>query len=132
MQGWIKLHRELLKKPIWTESTHVQRTILITLLLMVNHKPTKWLWKGQLYQCQAGQMITSLKSIKETCGFGVSIQNIRTALDLFSRLEFLTNESTKANRLITIVNYKTYQFIDDATNKDTNRQLTNNQQRPNN
>lgn len=37
MQGWIKLHRELLDKPIWTESTPEQKTILITLLMMANH-----------------------------------------------------------------------------------------------
>ena len=127
MQGWIKLHRELLDKPIWIESTYEQRVILITLLLMVNHKPTKWLWKGQLYECQAGQMITSLASIQKKCGKGMTRQKLRTALELFKNLEFLTIEATKRNSCITIVNYKTYQFIDDEINQQANQHLTNSQ-----
>lgn len=127
MQGWIKLHRELLEKPIWKETTSKQHDILIVLLLMANHKPAKWLWKGKLFECQSGQFVTSIKSINKLCAEDVSRQNIKTALKLFEELEFLTNESTKQNRLITIVNYKTYQFIDDEINQQINHQLTINQ-----
>lgn len=127
MQGWIKLHRELLDKPIWTESTYEQRTILITLLLMANHKPAKWLFDGELYECQAGQMVTSLKSIQKLCGKGITRQKLRTCLELFKNLQFLTTKSTKRNTLITIVNYKTYQFIADENNQQNNQHLTNTQ-----
>ncbi|MCA5964224.1 hypothetical protein LC724_33295 [Blautia sp. RD014234] len=37
-KGWIKIHRELLDKPIWQLSTPEQKSILITLLLMANHR----------------------------------------------------------------------------------------------
>ena len=33
-QGWIKLHRGLLEKPIWTAATPEQKVLLITLLMM--------------------------------------------------------------------------------------------------
>ena len=42
--GWIKLYRVLLDKYIWLRSTPEQKVILITLLLMANHEPHKWVW----------------------------------------------------------------------------------------
>lgn len=131
-QGWIKLHRKLVQKPIWLNSTPEQKTILITLLLMANHEAREWEWKGQKYIVQPGQMITSLKSIVEKCGKGITTQNVRTALTRFEKLEFLTNESTKQNRLITIENWREYQGMENEPNKGTNNQLTNDQQSANN
>lgn len=127
-QGWIKLHRELTQKPIWLNSTTEQKTILITLLLMVNHEEKEWEWKGQKYTVQPGQMITSLNSIVEKCGKGITTQNVRTALKRFEKLQFLTNESTNKNRLITIVNYTKYQGNEYQPDKATDKQLTSNRQ----
>lgn len=131
-QGWITLYRELIKKPIWLNSTPEQKTILITLLLMANHEENEWEWKGRKFTVKPGQMITSLNSIVDKCGKGITTQNVRTALKRFEKLGFLTNESTKQNRLITIVNWRKYQSTESKPNKDFNNQLTNNQQRPNN
>ena len=130
-QGWIKLHRELLDKAIWKTSTPEQKIILITLLLMANHEENEWEWNGERYSVQPGQMITSLKSIAEACGKGVTIQNVRTAIDRFEKYEFLTSKSTNKNRLITIVNYTKYQGVENEPNKQTNKQLTSNQQATN-
>jgi hypothetical protein len=47
--GWIKVHRELLEKSIWTGSKPEQKTILITILMMVNHQKKEWEWKGKPY-----------------------------------------------------------------------------------
>lgn len=129
--GWIKLHRELLYHPIWQNSTPEQKTVLVTLLCLANHKQHKWEWMGKEYAVQAGQFITSLDSIVKACGKGVTIQNVRTAINRFERLGFLTNKSTKTGRLITIEKWDKWQNVDDTPNKATNRQLTNNQQKPN-
>lgn len=131
MQGWIKLHRCLMEKPIWTESTPEQKTILITLMMMANHQGKEWEWKGQKYIASPGQFVTSLDSIVKKCGKGISVQNVRTALLRFEKYEFLTSEPTNKNRLITIVNWGFYQGIDDEANKQTDRQLTSNQQATN-
>jgi len=121
--GWIKLHRALKDKAIWKCSTPEQKSILITLLMMANHEPKEWEWKGKKFMCNPGQMITSLESIKEEAGKGISIQGIRTSLQRFQNLEFLTNESTKTGRLVTIINWESYQ-----SNK---KNQQSNQQRPN-
>lgn len=131
MAGWIKLYRELGDKPIWLESTSDQRSVLMALLMMVNYEPNKWEWQGKQYECMPGQVITSLPKIAERSGKGVSIQNVRTALKRFEKLGFLTDESTNKNRLITIVNWAIYQASDDEPNRQTNKQLTGNQQATN-
>ena len=131
MAGWIKLYRELGDKPIWLESTSDQRSVLMALLMMVNYEPNKWEWQGKQYECMPGQVITSLPKIADRSGKGVSIQNVRTALKRFEKLGFLTDESTNKNRLITIVNWAIYQGSDDEPNRQTNKQLTGNQQAAN-
>jgi len=128
MHGWIKLHRLLTKKAIWKCSTPEQKTIFITLLLMANHKENEWIWQGKEFEARPGQFVTSLESIKNECGKGVSIQNVRSALDKFQKLDFLTNESTKTGRRITILNWGKYQLDDDEGNKATNKEVTKNQQ----
>ena len=127
-QGWIKLHRELIDKAIWKTSTPEQKIILITLLLMANHEENEWEWNGERYKVQPGQMITSLKSIAEACGDGVTIRNVRTSINRFEKYGFLTNQSTNKNRLITIVNYTKYQGNEYQPDKATDKQLTSNRQ----
>lgn len=127
MEGWIKFYREVLDKTIWKNSTGKQNAILSTILLLANHEQNEWEWKGKKYYVKPGQFITSLSSIAKYSGKDVSIQNVRTALKRLEKLGFLTNESTKQSRLITIVNWEKYQGVNNESNKD----LTNDQQRPN-
>lgn len=127
--GFIKLHRELLSKPIWKQSTPEQKTILVTILSMVNHEKEEWEWKGNRYMCNPGQRITSLEKIAKAAGRGISIQNVRCALLKFERLEFLTNESTKTGRLITVLNWRKYQS--DEKSKQRSKQTANKEPTPN-
>lgn len=131
MEGWIKVHRAILDKPIWKDSTMEQKVILITLLLMASHKENEWEFKGEKYKVQPGQFITSLPSIVDKSGVGISIQNVRTALKRFEKFEFLTCQSTNRNRLITIVNWTNYQGDESEPNRQINSQLTGNQQATN-
>jgi hypothetical protein len=131
MAGWIKLHRELLEKAIWTTSTVEQRLVLITLLTMANHKESEWEWNGKKFKALPGQMVTSAASIAKKCGDGVTRQNIRSALVRFKKYEFLTMESTKTGMLITIVNWDVYQGNDDEPNQEPNQRPTKTQPTPN-
>ena len=130
-QGWIKLHRCLTNKAIWLESTPEQKTILITLLMMANHQEKEWEWQEEKYKAEPGQFVTSLETIVNKSGKGITIQNVRTALKRFEKYEFLTNVSTNKNRLVTIVNWGFYQGENGSPNKQTNKQLTSNQQATN-
>ena len=129
--GWVKLYRELKSKSIWQLSSPEQKVVLITILLLANHEENKWEWKGEQFVCKPGQLITSLNSLVRECGEGVSTQNVRTALERFERLGFLTNVSTKTGRLITVLNWEKYQGGDFVTNKVSNKAVTKSQQRAN-
>lgn len=127
-QGWVSVYRELLEKSIWLESTPEQKTILITLLLMANHAPKKWEWKGASYEVQPGQFVTSLDSIAKKAGKQISVKNVRTAIARFEKLEFLANESTNKNRLITINNWGFYQSDEGRYGKQTGKQSASDRQ----
>ena len=129
--GWVKLNRELKSKSIWQLSSPEQKVVLITILLLANHEENKWEWKGEQFTCKPGQLITSLNSLVRECGDGVSIQNVRTALDRFEKLGFLTNVSTKTGRLITVLNWEKYQGNDSVTNKGSHKEETKTSQRAN-
>jgi hypothetical protein len=115
--GFFKIHRDLFIKPIWKKSTPEQKSILITLLAMAWFRPNKWEWKGQQFETMPGQLVTSLDSIAKEAGDGISVKNVRTALKRFEKLEFLTNESAKTGRLITIVNWGLYQDAEEEPAK---------------
>jgi len=124
-QGWIKLHRILIDKPIWCCSTPEQKVIFITTLLLANHTGKQWEWKGMKFICKPGQFITSSSNLAIVAG--VTRQNVRTALKKFKKYEFLTYESTKTGMLVTIVNWCKYQDDIRQGNQEDNQQLTNGQ-----
>lgn len=129
--GYFKVWRELYTKPIWTNSPPEHKVVLMTILAMANFRTNKWIWQGKEFEVKEGQFITSLSSLAKTCGPGVTIQNVRTALKKFETLGFLTNKSTKTGRLITIVNWELYQGENIQTNKANNKEPTKSQQSSN-
>lgn len=124
--GWIRLYRSLLEDPVWTTSTPEQRSVLVAILLTVNHEPRQWLWQGRKFDLQPGQMVTSLSSLAKAAG--VSVQSVRSALARFEKLNFSTYESTKTGRLITVVKWHTYQGLEHEGNKEVNKDPTKTQQ----
>lgn len=130
-EGWFKFYRCLFKKAIWLNSTPEHKVILITLLGMANHSGREWEWKGKQFKAEPGMLVTSIESICSKSGKGISVQNVRSALNKFEKYEFLTQEVTKTGRLITIVNWGLYQGTKEEDNKQTNKELTNDQQSTN-
>lgn len=114
MDGWVKLHRCLINKPIWAAAKPEQKAVLITILCLANHEAKEWLARTK-FTLAEGQFITSIDSLARKSG--VSRQSVRTALANFEKLEFLTNESTKTGRLITVINWAFYQSQDNKPTK---------------
>ena len=81
MNGWLKLHRALVDKPIWLDATPEQKGILITLLTMANYEEKEWEWGGETYSLQPGQFVTSLPSLINKCGRGMTESKIRTGVE---------------------------------------------------
>lgn len=130
-KGYFIIWRRLFDHPLWTQTTPEQKAILITLIGMANHSEKKWFWKGEEFTCKRGQIVTSLEEIANKSGPGITKQHVRTALQKLQKYNFLTNESTKSGRLITVENYSVWQIDKSEANKDANKDLTKTQQRPN-
>ena len=123
-KGWVSIHRKMLEDCLWLTGTSAQKLLMITAILKANNEPTEWMWKGDKYTVLRGQFITSIEKLQKAIGKGVSRQNIRTALKNLKKYGFLTDESTKAGRLITVVNYTKYQDNQKGANIETNHEVT--------
>lgn len=109
MQGWVKIYRSLLDDPLWKNSTSNQRSVLIAILLLANHKSNEWEWQGKKFVVSPGQFITSLPKLATKSGKGITVQMVRGSLVRLSKLGFLTDQATEDGRLITVGNWVKYQ-----------------------
>ena len=86
---------------------------------MANYQENEWEWKGEKFKVMPGQFVTSLESIRARAGLGISIQNVRSSLKRFKKLKFLTYKSTKMGRVITIINWDSYQSNENGGQQST-------------
>jgi hypothetical protein len=112
MNGWIKLYRKFTNWE-WFKDINTCH-LFIYCLLKANIKDTTW--RGQAIK--RGQFITSLNSLSHETG--LTIRQVRTALEKLEMTNELTNLSSPQNTVITIKKYNQYQI---ATN-DSTRKLT--------
>lgn len=123
MEGWIKLHRKFLEWE-WFNTDYMVK-LFIFLLLNSNHKDSTW----QGIEIKRGQYLTGLNSLSEKTK--ISIQTLRTCLKRLEKTKEINMQVTNKYRIITVCNYDSYQDIQEATNKQPNKQLTSKQQTTN-
>lgn len=102
MEGWIKLHRQLLNWE-WYKDVNV-KTVFIHLLLIANHEDKRW--QGKIIK--RGEVITSYGHIGED--IGLTARQVRTAI---SKLKMTGEVSTKKSNkflFVSIANYDLYQM----------------------
>lgn len=117
MNGWIKLHRQILEWE-WYSDNNTFR-LFIHLLLKANHKEKRY--KGILLQ--SGSILTSRDILSiET---GLSVRQVRTALTRLNSTNELTIKTSSQGTIIHIVNYQKYQI---ESNEMTNKRPANDQQ----
>ena len=121
--GWIKLNKKILKWG-WYSDVNVKITFL-HLLLVANYEEGEYL--GQ--KIKRGQAVIGLKATSKK--IGISIQNLRTALEKLEKSGEITRKSTNKFTLVTIENYSKYQDRKVVNNNDINKPLTNDQQTTN-
>lgn len=118
LNGFVVLHRSLLK---WGwHSDPATGWLFINLILLASHAPTEW--KG--IKLDRGQLITGRKSLSEQTG--LSERQIRTALEHLKSTGEVTIKPTNKYSLITLVNYRKFQDIPDASTSTSTRTSTNN------
>lgn len=116
--------RKTFDDPIWFNSTPEQKALFITLLSIANWKERKYDIYGDEIVLQPGQFIISYVELAKLTGKGVSVRNVRTGIDRFEKLNFLTRQVTRRGTLITIVNWRKYQDINYESDTPTDIELT--------
>lgn len=111
-QGWVKLHRQMLDSSFHNKPSYV--SLWVTLLLMANHKTTKFMWNGEETEVKSGQIITGRKALSEQTGIAES--TIEDILKVLKRQHQIQQQTTTKYRLITILNWDTYQSSDSTSN----------------
>ena len=116
MQGYIKLHRQILEWE-WYKNIPV-RVLFEHCLLRANHKDKKW--QGHLIK--KGSFITSYENLSiET---GLTVRKVRTALDKLKMTGEVTHQTTSQYSIISINNWDEFQLDD----KPNDKQMTNERQ----
>lgn len=103
------------------------------LLLKATHKPKSFVVGGAVFDLQPGQVIVGRNKLADDTG--LSVQQIRTALELLKKLSIISCKVTNKCTVISINNWDTYQNQQPAPNQQDNQQvnqrLTNDQPAPN-
>jgi hypothetical protein len=126
LNGYVRLHRKLLRNPIWTQLSPAVLKVAVHFLLRANYKAGEWYDGTQPVTIPAGSFVTSYGTMVAECH--LSQQQIRDAFAHLKRTHFATYRRTPRWTLVTVVNWATYQASTDEENTvgntDRNRQRT--------
>jgi hypothetical protein len=123
MEGWIKIHRKILK---WEWYTTPNMFFIFThLLLTVNYEDSRY--KGKVIK--RGQRIFGYRKLSAETG--ISVQSVRTCIERLKSTHEITLESTHQYSIVTVCKYEEYQInekdINTQSNTPTNMQATHDQ-----
>lgn len=127
MNGYIKLDRKMLDWG-WYDDANT-KVVFLHLLLTAN-------WKEREYHGQTievGQAIFGVNSLAEQ--LGLSVRNVRTALDHLKSTGEITIKTTNKFSVATLVNWAKYQLQEDEVTNNrqtTDKQVTTPKERKNN
>lgn len=127
-QGFIKLHRSI-QKWEWYQNSNT-KDVFLHLLLNAQWEDSRF----QGYEVPKGSMVTSYGSIARS--LKLSVQSVRTSLNHLKSTGEITIKSTNKFIVVSVANWEKYQCVEESANKqinkETNNQLTINQQTTNN
>ena len=103
MEGWIKLHRQMLNWQ-WYDDANVMR-LFIHLLLSANRE--KAVWRG--IEINRGQVFTSVLHLAQK--LKISIKETRTALSKLTKTKEIDVQGASNGTMITICKYDSYQLV---------------------
>ena len=123
MNGWLRLHRQLLN---WEWYSCMKTTrIFIHLLLTASWRDARW----QGVEIPRGSVFASPETL--AVATGLSRQQVRTIITRLKSTSEITTKSTSKGTLITLCNFDTYNWdyteINQQDNQQLNLKLTNDQ-----
>lgn len=127
LAGWIKLHRSL--SDHWLASNPDSLSVWVHLLLLANHAETKRQINGSFLSVLPGQIVTSRKSLSEKTG--VQESKVERILRRLESEQQITQRGLSKFRVISIVNWCSYQADEQESEQQMNSRRTADEQQVN-
>ena len=119
MNGYIKIHRKITEWG-WYKDPNT-KAVFLHLLLTANYREREYMG----YKIMPGQTVVGRLELAES--LGLTVQNIRTALNHLKSTNEITIKSTNRFSIVTIVNWDLYQLGDSEVTSKSTSNLTINQ-----
>lgn len=110
MQGWVKIHRDLLDNELWSDKPFTKGQAWIDLLLLANHRDKNALLGNRTELVERGSLITSELKLMERWGWGR--KKVKLFLNFLESQKMIERNANNKRTAITIVNYGFYQDCD--------------------
>lgn len=123
--GWVKLHRKILKNPLFADVPPEWLRIAMFILLSANHEPRKWYDGRENVNIPAGSFVTSSIKISKECKVGRTV--VRNAVKYLDNSGFATIKTTSRYMVVTITNWKLYQDTKPTDDQVSNQVATKSQ-----
>lgn len=124
--GYVKLHRSFQSHDMFRDAATCQ--FFVFCITSASYKDRKVLFNKQVISLKKGQFIFGRKKAAEI--MATSERRVRTLLDMFVKLDFLTIQPTKRYTIVTVNNWDTYQGASTESDQPDVQQTTN--KRPSN
>jgi hypothetical protein len=114
MSGWIKLHRQILDSLVFQDEKIFR--VWIYLLLRANHADTILLLSGKKTAVKRGSLITGRRSLSEAVN--IPQTSLERILKFLCEEKMIGQQTSNKNRVISILNYDSYQNLDNKRTTD--------------
>lgn len=129
MKGYLKLHRQMVDNPIvYKDAEHL--AIWIHLLIHAQFHECDAVFGGEKITLRPGQLITGRKKISEQ--LSVPESKVPRILSRFESEHQIEQRTCPQGRLITIVSWDKYQYVEQPNEQRMNNERTTTEQRVNN
>jgi len=129
MQGWVKIHRDLLDNELWSDKPFTKGQAWIDLLLLANHRDKNALLGNCTELVERGSLITSELKLMERWGWGR--KKVKLFLNFLESQKMIERNANNKRTAITIVNYGFYQDCDLPKEQQKNSKGTTEEQQRN-
>ena len=125
--GWVKIHRKLWDNPRSKDPAWV--SIWLYLVTNATHAPRDTIFEGNRITLQPGQLITGRNAIEAVTGVNASkVQRILKTMKIEQQIE---QQTSNASRLVTILNWASYQEGEQQSEHQVNIERTSSEHRVN-
>ena len=120
MAGYIKLYKQIIENPVWSDKPFARGQAWIDLLLMANFADGEMFSKGTLIEVKRGQVFRTIKYLSERWGW--STKKTKKFLLYLEKSRMIALKGLPQGTLITIEKYSDFQS--EGLPRDTSEDLT--------